>query len=74
MLLARPELRIQLAVYRYQKEEIFLAKAAELAGVGWAQMKDSMIEHGIPLRLGPETLAEAKNEIQSLRNEIEAQS
>ena len=36
-----------LAVYRYQHEAISLAKAASLAGVSWAQMKEILLEQGI---------------------------
>jgi len=36
LLRARPDLRIQLAVHRYQTEGLSLAKAASLAGVSWA--------------------------------------
>ena len=49
LLRARADLRIQLAVHRYQTEEISLAKAASLAGVSWAQMKDILVERGIQL-------------------------
>lgn len=59
---ARPELRIQLAIYRFQTENLSLAKAASLAGVSWAQMKDILIERGISPQLGVETLDEAKEE------------
>jgi predicted HTH domain antitoxin len=54
-------------VHRYQTEDISLAKAASLAGVSWAQMKDILLEQGIQPRLGPETLAEAEAEVQTLR-------
>ncbi len=74
LLRVRPELKIQLAIYRYKKENISLAKAASLAGVSWAQMKDILLENGVSLRLGVETLAEAKNDIQALRQELEATS
>ncbi|HYE77694.1 MAG TPA: UPF0175 family protein, partial [bacterium] len=37
LLRARPEAQIQLAVHRYQTEELSLTKAADLAGVSWAQ-------------------------------------
>ena len=72
LLRARPELKIQLAIYRYETEDISLAKAASLAGVSWAQMKDILLEKGISLRLGVETLIEAKNDIQALRQELGA--
>jgi predicted HTH domain antitoxin len=56
LLRARPELRIQLAIHRYQTEQLSLAKAANLAGVSWAQLKDILLERDIQPRLGPETL------------------
>ena len=48
-------------------EDISLAKAASLAGVSWAQMKDILIAHGVQPRLGPETLADAEREVNALR-------
>jgi predicted HTH domain antitoxin len=68
LLRARPDARIQLAVHRYQTEGLSLAKAAELAGVSWAQMKEILLEKGVPPRLGPETVEEAENEAQILRD------
>ena len=65
--------RVQLAIHRYQTEEISLAKAAHLAGVSWAQMKDILLERGIQPRLGPETLEEAREEVQALREHFEEQ-
>jgi predicted HTH domain antitoxin len=70
---ARPELRIQLAVRRYQTEGIPLAKAASLAGVSWAQMKDILRERGFQPRLGPQTWEEAKAEVQILRGHFQTQ-
>ena len=74
LLRTRGDLRVQLAVHRYQVEEISLAKAASLAGVSWAQMRDILVEQGIQPRLGPETLADALDEVQSLRDYFEARS
>lgn len=68
LLRARPDARIQLAAYRYQTEGLSLAKAAELAGVSWAQMKEILLEKGIAPRLGPETVEEAEAEAQALRD------
>jgi predicted HTH domain antitoxin len=73
LLRGRPDLRIQLAIYRYQTEEISLAKAANVAGVSWAQMKEVLLERGIQPRLGPSTIAEAETEIQALRDHFKAQ-
>ena len=67
LLRARPEVRIRLAIHRYQTEDISLAKAAELAGVSWQQMKDILIERGIQPRLGPQTLEEARREVETLQ-------
>jgi predicted HTH domain antitoxin len=73
LLRARPELRIQLAIHRYHTENLSLAKAASLAGVSWAQMKDILLERGVQPRLGPETLEEAETEAQSLRDYLQTQ-
>lgn len=66
LLRARPDLRINLAVYRYTTEDLSLAKAAQLAGVSWPTMRDILRERGVTLRLGPETVDEAHQEIQAL--------
>jgi predicted HTH domain antitoxin len=71
LLRARPELRIQIAVHRYINENISLAKAANLAGVSWAQMKEILLERGIQPMLGPETLDEAGMEVDALRQHFE---
>ena len=68
LLRARPEARIQLAVHRYQTEGLSLARAASLAGVSWAQMKEILLEKGVQPRLGPETVAEAQDEAEVLRD------
>lgn len=68
LLRARPEARVELAVHRYQSEELSLAKAAELAGVSWSQMREILVEKGIPPRLGPETTEQAEGEVQALRD------
>lgn len=73
LLRARPEARIQLAVHRYQAEELSLAKAADLAGVSWAQMREILVEKGISPRLGPETIEEAEREIGALRDFLASQ-
>jgi predicted HTH domain antitoxin len=68
LLRARPDARIHLAVYRYETEGLSLAKAADLAGVSWAQMREVLLEKGVPPRLGPETLEEAEREARTLRD------
>ena len=73
LLRARPDLRIELALYRYENEEISLTKAAAIAGMSWAQMKDVMLERGIQPRLGPEDVEEISREVQALRDFFGAQ-
>lgn len=73
LLRARPDLRIELALYRYQKEDISLAKAASIAGISWAQMKDIMLERGIRPRLGVDDVDEIGREVQALRDFFGAQ-
>ena len=68
---ARPDYRIPLAISRYQNEDISLAKAASLAGVSWAQMREILVEKGIQPRLGPETRAEIEQEVQVLERYFE---
>ncbi|MCI0692418.1 UPF0175 family protein [candidate division KSB1 bacterium] len=63
---AHPEYRTRLALYRYQKREISVGKAAELAGVSFEQMKEILVQRGIQPGLGPETLEEAKKEYETV--------
>lgn len=67
----RPDLRVRLAIHRYETEDISLAKAASLAGVSWAQMKEILVAHGVQPRLGPETLEDAEREVDALREYFE---
>ncbi len=70
LLRERSDIRIGLAIYRYEHEDISLAKAAALAGVSWSQMREILIERGVQPRLGPETLEEARAEVQALREDF----
>lgn len=73
LLRGRPDLRVRLAVHRYQTEALSLARAASLAGVSWVQMRDILIEAGVPLRLGPETLEDARAEVEVLQAYFQSQ-
>jgi len=66
LLSERPQLRLELAIHRYRSKEISLAKAAALAGVSWERMREILLSRGIQLYLGPETEAEAKEEIEAM--------
>ena len=71
LLRARPDLRVRMAVHRYETEDISLAAAASTAGVSWDQMRDILTELGIPARLGSATLDEARAEVRALREHLE---
>ena len=60
--------------YLLRAENLSLAKAAHLAGVSWAQMKDILIERDISPQLGVETLDEAKEDIEALRQALTSAS
>ena len=62
----KPQLRVELAVYRYQTEDISLAKAAHLAGVSFDRMKALLVQRGVQLRLGPADEAEAREEVAAM--------
>ena len=66
LLSERPELRLELAIHRYRFKEISLAKAAALAGVSWERMREILLGRGVRPYLGPETEAEALQEIQAM--------
>jgi len=63
-----PQLQIDWAIYQYQTQDMSLAKAAALAKVCFDRMKELLIQRGIQLRLGPETIAEARAELEALTN------
>jgi predicted HTH domain antitoxin len=62
LLKENPEIRKKLAIYRYQNEDITLAKAAEIAGVSFITMKNILIDNGIEPELGPKTFEQARQE------------
>jgi predicted HTH domain antitoxin len=58
----RPNIRIDVAVHRYRKEGLSIARAAASAGVCYDRMKEILAERGVPLCLRSETLEEARAE------------
>ena len=61
------DIRRSVIVGAYQDRQINLGKAAALLGLTEVELRDRFIELGIPLRLGPANLAEARGEIESMR-------
>ncbi|MDQ3249135.1 MAG: hypothetical protein M3Q45_07995 [Chloroflexota bacterium] len=62
----RPEVRIHVALHRHRTEGFSIAKTVALAGVSFDRM-EILVAHGMPLHLGPETIAEARSEVEALR-------
>ena len=70
-LLQNKEIRLKLALHRYQTEEISIGKAAEIAGLCWEDMRDELMENGITPELGPENIDEAKKEYLTAKRTLE---
>ncbi len=66
MLPEKPELRIEIAIHRYQTEDISLALAAHLAGISFDRMRESLARRGVPLRLGPASEEDARAEVEAM--------
>lgn len=60
--------RIAAAVTLYEDEEITLGTAARLADINRFEMRDILREEGVELRIGPEDMAAAREEIETARN------
>jgi predicted HTH domain antitoxin len=61
------EIRWSLAVGAYREGQFNLGKAAELLGLTELELRARFIELGIPLRVGPADLAEARAEVEAVR-------
>jgi predicted HTH domain antitoxin len=61
------EIHWSVVVGAYQDKQINLGKAAELLHVTELELRDRFIELGIPLRIGPADLAEARAEVRAMR-------
>ena len=61
------DVRWSVVVGGYQDRQINLGKAAELLHMTELELRDCFIELGIPLRLGPADLAEARAEVEAMR-------
>ena len=63
---ARRDLRAAIACTLYEKDKISLGRAMEIAGVDIERMKEMLVEQGIKLRRGVETVAEIEEELEGL--------
>jgi predicted HTH domain antitoxin len=60
--------RVAAAVALYREEDITLGTAARLADVNRFEMRDILREEGVELRISPEDMTDAREEIDTARN------
>ena len=56
------------ALHAYLADEISLGKTADLLGLSRFELQDRFFRLGVPLRLGPATIEEARAEVAALLN------
>ena len=61
------DIRWSIVVGAYQDQQINLGKAAEWLGLTELELRERFIELGIPLRVGPADLVEAREEVAEVR-------
>ena len=61
------DIRWSVVVGAYQDRQINLGKAAELLGLTELELRHRFIELGVPLRVGPADMAEARAEVEAVR-------
>ena len=64
------DLRWAVVVSSYLDSEISLAKAAELLGMHALELRERFLQLGVPLRLGPANIDEAKAEVEAIRQMV----
>ncbi len=62
----RRDLRTAIACTLYEKDKISIGRAMEIVGVDIERMKEILVERGIELRRGVETLEEMEEELKGL--------
>ena len=68
MLAQQNDLRWSVVVGAYLDGEINLGKAAELLGVHRLELQERFLAQSIPVRLGPDTVEEAKAELAAIES------
>jgi predicted HTH domain antitoxin len=68
ILAQRSELLWSVVVGAYLDGEINLGKAAELLGLHRLELQERFVAQSIPLRLGPDTVEEAKAELAAIES------
>lgn len=65
-----PDDDFSLAIDTYLEEKISLGKAAELLGLSRYELMDRFERLGVPLRIGPATLDEARDEVRAALQDL----
>jgi len=60
-----PQTRLHMIINAYEVGDISLGKAAEMLGVSQEEMKDILREGGTKVPLGPQTVAELREDAQN---------
>jgi len=68
MLERQADLRCSVVIGAYLDEEINLSKAAELLGIHRLELQERFIAQGIPLRIGSDTVEEARAEVTAIED------
>ena len=68
MLAQQGDLRWSVVVGAYLDGEINLGKAAELLGMHRLALQEKFVEQSIPVRLGPDTIEEARAELAAIES------
>jgi hypothetical protein len=65
--LANPQARFDLVLAYYLADAISLARAAELLGISWLDLRTRCLRLDVPLRIAPADLAEAQADVKVAR-------
>ena len=69
-LAANRNLRISIALQMYKDDKATFAKAAEIAGVPYEEMKEIFWQHGVEFERGPATVEELEEGVRRLRERL----
>lgn len=70
LFLIHPQYKIEVAIKAYEDGEVSLAKAGEMAGLNYEEMRDILVQRGIKLKLGCKNKKEAKEEVRAIKEAL----
>ena len=69
LLTLRPELKVEIALYLYEQEEVTLGRAAEIAGVSREEFKEILASRGIERKIPLRSPEQVEADVQLLLEE-----